>query len=69
MTPVELVCPRCGNDCMRDEVDVGVGVIFGPWGCYCGWSEDERYDQSKAEQPENGHRDQWGGFTPKARQV
>jgi hypothetical protein len=46
---------------------VGVGVIYGPWGCYCGWSEDSRYYQQNAEQSSDGHLDQWGGFTPKAR--
>lgn len=45
-------CPKCGEDCWRDEVDVGVGVINGPWGCsYCGWSEDSRYDSSNGESP------------------
>jgi hypothetical protein len=24
-------CPRCKADCDRDEIDVGVGVIYGPW--------------------------------------
>lgn len=24
----------------REEVDIGVGVQVGPWGCYaCGWTE------------------------------
>lgn len=41
-------CQKCGELCDRDEVDVGVGVIYGPWGCYsCGWSEDSRYDCSE----------------------
>ena len=40
-------CPRCGDECYRDEVDVGVGVIYGPYGCpFCGWSEDSDYDSS-----------------------
>jgi hypothetical protein len=61
-------CERCGNECTRDEVDVGVGTMYGPWGCgRCGWSDDPRYDLQNIEQPENGTRDQWGGFTPKAR--
>ena len=38
-------CPHCGSSCGRDEADVGVGVIHGPWGCgNCGWSEDPAYD-------------------------
>lgn len=46
MSEVKL-CPECGESCDRGEVDVGVGVIYGPWGCYsCGWSE---YDRRQAE--------------------
>ena len=38
-------CPHCGSACDRDSVDVGVGVIHGPWGCaHCGWSENPEYD-------------------------
>lgn len=25
---------------------MGVGVIYGPWGCGCGWSEAPEYDRS-----------------------
>lgn len=40
-------CPRCKSPCDQDSVDVGVGIIYGPWGCNtCGWSEDARYDSS-----------------------
>ena len=42
-------CPKCGEECYRNEVDVGVGVIHGPYGCMCGWSEDPRYDASEGE--------------------
>lgn len=35
-------CPKCKEECDREEVDVGVGVISGPWCCNsCGWSEDD----------------------------
>ena len=35
-----MTCPECGTLCERDEVDVGPGVICGPWSCLgCGWSE------------------------------
>jgi hypothetical protein len=38
-------CPHCGDSCDRESCDVGVGVIYGPWGCpSCGWSCDSRYD-------------------------
>jgi hypothetical protein len=60
-------CPRCGEECWRDEVHNGVAWLYGPYGCgRCGWSEWEEYDQSKARQPANGHIDQWGGFTRRA---
>jgi len=37
----EFTCPRCGShDGQRDEVDIGVGIQYGPWGCAaCGWTE------------------------------
>jgi hypothetical protein len=45
-------CPKCDGPCFRDDVDVGVGVIYGPWGCSCcGWSEDPRYDSSEGVSP------------------
>ncbi len=38
-------CPHCGEECDRESVDVGIGVMRGPWGCgNCGWSEDPAYD-------------------------
>ena len=60
-----MICPECQNECERDQVDNGVAILFGPWGCRCGWSEDERYDLRKIKQPYNGRIDQFGGFTPR----
>lgn len=62
-------CPKCGEGCCRDDVDVGVGVIYGPWGCACGWSEDPYYDSSGGESPAakehpNHYVDSTGGMTP-----
>lgn len=35
-----MTCPCCDCPCDRDEVDIGVGVQYGPWFCNgCGWSE------------------------------
>jgi hypothetical protein len=54
-------------------VDVGVGIIYGPWGCpSCGWSEDSDYDRSEGSAPaDNAHpgwySDQWGNLHSKAR--
>ena len=43
----EQKCPKCGEECLRESVDVGVGFIHGPYGCPgCGWSEDSMYDHS-----------------------
>lgn len=40
-------CENCGShDLFRDEVDIGVGIQYGPWICQdCGWSEDKGLDQ------------------------
>jgi hypothetical protein len=63
------ICPKCGGECSRDEVDVGVGTIHGPWGCSgCGWSSDPRYDHSDGNTPSaqqehpDWYVDQWGGM-------
>lgn len=44
MSADALTCPKCGGECERDMVDVGVGEIpAGPWGCpVCHWVEDTR---------------------------
>ena len=39
-------CPECGTECGRDEVDVGVGTMYGPYGCVCGWSESPEYSHT-----------------------
>lgn len=45
-------CPKCGEeDLYRDEVDVEVGIIYGPYGCMCGWSENPHYDASNGPSP------------------
>ena len=48
---IDPKCPKCGEECSRDSVDVGVGVIYGPWGCICGWSSDPHYDASNGPSP------------------
>lgn len=67
----EGICPRCGDTCGRDEVDVGVGVIFGPYGCGCGWSEHEEYDAEfgGGYQTGGGYLDPNGGFWPEQNPV
>lgn len=40
-----MKCPECGEACVRDEVDIGVGIQYGPWGCTeCSWSEIRDYE-------------------------
>ena len=42
----EMGCPKCGGETVRDEVDVGVGIMHGPWHCIeCGWSQGEDVDK------------------------
>ena len=60
-------CPICGTkNLRRDSVDIGIGIINGPYGCDCGWSEDKKYDiRSGPKLTNSGYKiDQWGGFTP-----
>ena len=56
-----MLCPECGRACCRDEVHNGVCLTYGPWGCECGWSEDERYSHNP-----DPRIDSRGGFTPVA---
>lgn len=63
------VCPRCGDgDLWRDSVDVGVGVIYGPYACPCGWSESEEYDALFGKgcqiDEKGGYTDPYGGYWP-----
>lgn len=56
-------CPHCGAPCDREAVDVGVGVIHGPWGCPdCGWSEYPEYDCREGVRRDGADRvfDQYG---------
>lgn len=65
----EGVCPRCGERAERDSVDVGVGIIHGPWGCSrCGWSESEKYDlqYGGGVQPNGSYLDPMGNLYPAA---
>lgn len=67
MSGETMECPHCKSECWRESCDVGVGVIFGPWGCpHCGWSEDERYDlRGGQKKTDEGYSlDQVGGATP-----
>jgi len=60
---VTFDCPHCGSPCDREQVDVGVGVIHGPWGCGdCGWSENPEYDSREGVRRDGADRvfDQYG---------
>ncbi len=62
-------CPKCGDECWRDSADVGVGYIYGPWGCpTCGWSEDSELDRTNPQRlpsVRDGYwHDQFGGVWP-----
>lgn len=68
-------CPNCGsNELWRDCADVGIGVIFGPWGCAdCCWSEDEEYDLSDSSKlpfdEKGGMIDQYGSYYPPENEI
>lgn len=67
-----MKCPKCGDDAHREEADVGVGIIYGPWGCPCGWSESEEYDLSGGRDPideKGGVLDQFGVYYPNGNSV
>jgi hypothetical protein len=61
-----MKCPKCGGHCDRDSVDIGVGIMHGPYGCEeCGWSESPEYDLSDGRSPldeKGGAIDQYGGY-------
>lgn len=69
----EGVCPRCNErELYQDSVDVGVGVIHGPWGCpCCGWSESEKYDLKFGGglQEDGSYLDPYGGLLPAANPI
>ena len=38
----KMTCPKCDSVCDRDYVDVGIGVVCGPWFCpNCGWTQGD----------------------------
>lgn len=43
-----MKCPKCNEECERDEVHNGIAMLYGPWGCFsCGWSDHPHYDCSE----------------------
>lgn len=38
-----MTCPKCGEECYREEVDVEIGVIYGPWHCPNGCLDDKDF--------------------------
>lgn len=61
-------CPNCGRGMCREEADIGVGIMYGPWGCLCGYSEDPRFNRLSGTNTETQERnperwaDQWGNL-------
>lgn len=59
----KMDCPNCGQKNLgREEADVGIGIMYGPFGCGCGWSEWPEYNQLTGEAVERS--DQWGLIDP-----
>lgn len=48
-----MTCQNCGsNQVSRDEVDIGVGVQYGPWQCHdCGWYEGYIAEPPRDDEP------------------
>lgn len=45
MTPYLPTCPKCGEPLEYDEVDIGVGVLTGNYGCpNCHWTPEKIRD-------------------------
>lgn len=64
----EMLCPKCGAECWRHSIDIGIGIQYGPFGCpECCWSESPEYDRSDGKtppcQPEGYYLDQFGAMT------
>lgn len=36
---IEEICPRCGANIYSEGIDNGIGYIYPPLHCECGWSE------------------------------
>lgn len=57
---IEEKCPRCGGTAYADGVDNGIGYVYPPLHCDCGWSERCSYendeDCKKCDQYELCHR-------------
>lgn len=55
------LCPYCGAEAERDEVDVGVGMIpAGPWGCpSCHAFEADYEELLKADVSDEVRRTGW----------
>lgn len=65
----EMKCPKCNSTCERDNADVGIDWVDGPFGCpNCDWSESAVYDLSENQSPidvESGCvKDKFGGLHP-----
>lgn len=43
-----MICPKCNQECNREEVDIGVGTQYSPWFCInpdCGWNEQDEVNK------------------------
>lgn len=60
-----MKCGKCGADAWCEIVDVEIGIIQGPYGCQCGWSSWECFDQTPGPTSAEGFQtDQWGWMYP-----
>ena len=52
--PDDDTCPECGEPLLREEADVGVGIIYGPPWCSdpaCGWEPPQHNILPREEEP------------------
>jgi hypothetical protein len=65
-------CPHClpeESDLDCESVDVGVGIIYGPWYCNaCGWSELGTYEERQRNVPAGWYQDRGGNLINKERE-
>lgn len=63
---LEDVCPKCGNKVYSEGIHNGVGYVYPPLHCGCGWSEMCAYEDEesckKCDQYEYCYRDEEMGL-------
>lgn len=58
------MCPECGSVCYRDEVDIGVGIQYGPIHCTnCCWPKQHKWTgKQMGGPPDMAESTEWVGY-------